>query len=77
MYRIGNGVKEKDESEAVKWFNKAAEQGFADAQHNLGYMYYNGCGVEKDVDEAVEWLNKAAAQGHSGAKDALKMILGA
>ncbi len=40
-------------------------------------MYYNGCGVEKDVDEAVEWLNKAAAQGHSGAKDALKMILGA
>ena len=77
MYRIGNGVKEKDEREAVKWFKKAAEQGLADAQHNLGYMYYNGCGVEIDVDEAVKWLNKAAAQGHSGAKDALKMILGA
>ncbi len=77
MYRIGNGMKEKDEREAVEWFKKAAEQGLADAQHNLGYMYYNGCGVEKDVDEAVKWLNKAAAQGHSGAKDALKMILGA
>ena len=77
MYRIGNGMKEKDDREAVKWFKKAAEQGLADAQHNLGYMYYNGCGVEKDVDEAVKWLNKAAAQGHSGAKDALKMILGA
>ena len=49
-------------------------KGLADAQHNLGYMYYNGCGVEKDVDEAVKWLNKAATQGHSGAKSALKMI---
>lgn len=69
-------MKEKDEREAVEWFKKAAEQGLADAQYNLGYMYYNGCGVEKDVDEAVQWLNKAAAQGHSGAKGALKMILG-
>ena len=47
----------------------------ADAQHNLGYMYYNGCGTKRDIDEAVNWLKKAAAQGHSGAKSALKMIM--
>ena len=27
---------------------KAAQQGDADAQYNLGVMYHNGDGVEKD-----------------------------
>ena len=32
----------KDYKQAVKWYTKAAEQGYADAQYNLGIMYYNG-----------------------------------
>ena len=35
MYAKGQGV-EKDFKEAVKWFQKAADQGYAHAQDNLG-----------------------------------------
>ena len=34
-HRKGEGVK-KDGAEALKWMQKAAEQGLADAQHDLG-----------------------------------------
>ena len=33
-----NGVPE-DDAEAVKWFRKAADQGDAHAQYNVGVMY--------------------------------------
>ena len=36
----------QDYAEAVRWFRKAAEQGDADAQFNLGRMYYEGQGVK-------------------------------
>ena len=35
-------------AEAVRWYRKAAEQGHARAQCNLGYCYANGQGVTKD-----------------------------
>ena len=34
----GEGVP-KNDAEAVTWYRKAAEQGYANAQFNLGYMY--------------------------------------
>ena len=37
-YEKGEGVA-KDEVEAVKWFRKAAEQNFAEAQFDLGVCY--------------------------------------
>ena len=43
MYDEGRGVPEND-TEAVKWYRKAAEQGDASAQYNLGVMYANGWG---------------------------------
>ena len=42
---------------------KAAEQGDAQAQYNLGICYANGNGVEKNFSEAVKWWRKAAEQG--------------
>ena len=54
----------RDNAVAVKWFRKAAEQGHARAQFNLGWMYDNGRGVSKDESEAVKWYYKAAEQGH-------------
>lgn len=42
---------------------KAAEQGFARAQYNLGEMYALGDGVEQSNEKAREWLQKAADQG--------------
>ena len=35
MYASGEGVPE-DDKEAVKWYRLAAEQGYAQAQYNLG-----------------------------------------
>ena len=44
MYENGHGVT-KDDSAAVKWYRKAADQGVAKAQYNLGLMYEYGRGV--------------------------------
>ena len=62
MYAEGEGVPE-DNQEAVKWYRKAAEQGYAKAQYNLGVMYGKGEGVAEDDREAVKWYRKAAEQG--------------
>jgi TPR repeat protein len=53
----------QDYNEAAKWFRKAAEQGFTEAQDYLGRMYYNGYGVQQDYNEAVNWITKAATKG--------------
>ena len=58
----------EDDTEAAKWFRKAAEQGDAEAQSKLGECYYFGIGVEKDETEALKWFRKAAEQGDDGAK---------
>ena len=55
-------------AEAVKWFRKAAEQGYADAQFSLGCCYYAGDGVTKNITEAVKWFRKAAEQGLANAQ---------
>ncbi|CDF05801.1 stress protein [Megasphaera elsdenii CAG:570] len=55
----------------MKWFRKAADQGNAVAQNNLGYCYRNGEGVEQDYAEAVKWGRKAADQGNAVAQNNL------
>jgi TPR repeat protein len=55
-------VQVKSLQEASKWFRKAAEQGDADAQTDLGLMYDNGEGVAQDYVEARKWYLKAAEQ---------------
>ena len=64
----------QSDTEAVKWYRKAAEQGNAKAQYNLGWMYDNGRGVVESDSEAVKWYQKAAEQGHEKAKTRLKEI---
>ena len=61
-YHNGEGVP-KDEAEAAKWYRKAAEQGYAEAQCDLGLCYHKGEGVPKDKRESVIWYWKAAEQG--------------
>lgn len=65
-YRQGNGVPQND-SEATKWYLKAADQGHRQAQYNLACSYNFGKGVNQDYAEAVKWYQKAANQGHGGA----------
>jgi uncharacterized protein len=52
----------QDYAEAVRWYRKAAEQGLANAQFNLGLMYAKGQGVPQDYAEAPMWLNLAASR---------------
>ena len=41
LYFNGEGVK-KDIPHALHWYNKSAENGFADAQFRLGLLYHDG-----------------------------------
>ena len=45
-----------------------AEQGHAQAQNSLGYMYDAGNGVSQDFEEAAKWYRKAAEQGEASAQ---------
>ena len=60
--------------EAVKWYRKAAEQGDAEAQFNLGAMYYQGHGVPEDYPEAVKWYRAAAEKGVDKAQAVLGLM---
>ena len=71
MYREGLGV-ETSEHQFFLWDERArvhqdyeasAILGVSLAQHNLGWMYYNGVGVAQDYFKAREWYEKAAALG--------------
>ena len=57
----------KDDAVAERWYRKAAEQGHAAAQNNLGLIYGKGRGVPQDDAEAVKWFRKAAEQGYAPA----------
>ena len=62
MYYNGRGVKQ-DDFEAVKWYRKAAEQGTAQAQAQLGFAYILGKGVQFNKSLAKEWFGKACDNG--------------
>ena len=54
----------RDDSEAAKWYRKAAEGNDPRAQHSLGRMYREGRGVVRDLGEAVRWFREAVEQDH-------------
>ena len=69
MYQKGKDYYDKEQySEAVPWFSKAAEQGYADAQFYLGKCYDLGWGVTEDKTQGFAWSRKAAEQGHAEAQ---------
>ena len=70
MYARGKGVTQ-DYKEAVKWYRLAAEQGYANGQYNLGWMYYYGKGVIKDYKKTIKWYSLAAEQGVTKAQYAI------
>lgn len=68
--RTGHGVRQ-DYTTAVTWYRKAAEQGLAPAQSNLGLAYTFGHGVRQDYSAAATWYRDAAEQGHPKAQNNL------
>ena len=58
----------------IEQLRKAAEQGDAAAQYNLGVMYKKGAGVPEDDSEAVKWCRRAAKQGLAAAQHGLGVM---
>ena len=52
----------------------AAEQGYAEAQFNLGVAYGKGEGIPQDYVTAHMWLNLAAATGNEDARKAREIV---
>ncbi len=51
-----------------------AEDGNADAEYAIGYMFYEGKLGAADKSLGVEWIRKAALQGNDLAEQALGII---
>ena len=63
-----------DYATALRSYRKAADQGNADAQSLLGFMYYQGQGVAQNYKEAARWYRKAADQGNVDARTLLGIM---
>jgi adenylate cyclase len=57
---------QSDEGLAKVWFERAARQGYAPAQRNLGMSFAKEEGRDHDTDEAIFWLSLALQQGLTG-----------
>ena len=65
------GTVAQDKTQALSWYEKAAEQGDAGAQFRAGQL------CEEDPakrDQAIAWYKKAAAQGIYDASEALRRL---
>jgi TPR repeat protein len=63
--------------EASKWYAKAANQGYSEAQSVLGEMYATGNMDMRNYRLAIKWLTKAATQGLPSAQRSLGKMYGA
>ena len=69
QFQLARAYRAEDRlEEAVAWYRKAAEKGYAGAQNSLGVMYMRGLGVRQSCSQAVHWYGLAAAQGYSVAE---------
>ena len=63
MYHLGLGL-ERDVLEAIKWYEKSAEQGYGVASNNLAGIFAIGDGsIVVDSIEAEKWYQQARKQG--------------
>jgi hypothetical protein len=56
-------------------YRRAAEQGHAPAQDNLGRLYLKGRGVKKDYALAYMWLELAISNGRKSAAKYLNQVV--
>jgi len=76
MYDSGLGVL-KSYAESGKWYLKAAAQGVAEAQYELGLRYYEyGKKAKTNYTTAFSWFFKAANQGFVPAQYSVAVMYG-
>ena len=58
----------------MNWLERAANQGYAPAEYELGRIYLYGHGVDMDYAKALVWEQKAAEQGDPRAQRDLALM---
>ena len=66
MFYLGTEIP-KDLEKAAQWFQKAGEQGHAEAPALLAGMHFSGEGLEKSFVEAYKWHAIAKGRGNTAA----------
>jgi len=70
----GNGVS-RSVSDAVKWFEKAANKGHMKAKYELGKIYYYGKGdIKQNFERSAKWLLGSAINGNDDAQYKLGVL---
>jgi hypothetical protein len=75
MYELGIKLP-VNKKEALNWYEKAAKQGFPDAEYRLAIALLYGVNVEKDETLGRQWLASAAKHGHMVAGNLMEKISG-
>ncbi len=68
MLLSGEGGAGPDPAAAASFYERAASQGYVEAQVSLGTLYRLGRGVAQDYRSALTWLYEAAAKKHPTAQ---------
>jgi hypothetical protein len=63
LYNRARGWFDKGkQAQGIQCLKEAATLGYANAQCDLGVMYFKGTGIQKNEEEGVKWFKKAADQ---------------
>jgi chromosome segregation ATPase len=63
IYANGMDNVDIDYEQAARWYQMAADQGYAEAKQELGYLYEKGLGVPKDELKALNLQREASGLG--------------
>ncbi len=70
----GPAAPDSDLEGAARWYEMAAELGYAPAQYRIGNFYEKGHGLARDADAAKTWYQLAAEQGNASAMHNLAVL---
>ncbi len=73
LYRRGRGV-DKDAAEAVKWLQRATENGSVNGEVEYAILVFNGEGVPANEELGAKHFRRAAYQGNAIAQNRLARI---
>ena len=64
-------LEKKEYKEALEYFTQAVKYGDAEAEAQIGRLYFNGWGVETNYVEALKWTRKAIEQNSATAQNTM------
>lgn len=75
ILKTGTGGAQKDLLGSKKWFENAAEKGYAPSAFNLGLMFETGAaGIEKDLSLARKYYQQSSDAGFQKATERLRTL---